>query len=541
MFNFFKKKKKDNEKEHIDYRDIAYNYYGIKYIKGKEALLSINKKDFSDIEYYSKLYNENVIENSAIDSIFLEELYDELAGYRRLSGSSDTSHITKSEIARLYSIRISRALYRASPTYNNLVDSIVDKYVAVFPKITVKTDSKIQRKALQYIVDTQLEVLNFPFLIERCLKQLLIDGELFLYIKHDKKTDALSIDNIDPLTVNNVIYDESGINPLQIKFYQFDKNNIPILRSEYIYKKYQNGNGNIIYISVNNLLGGRGRPFYETVMDWCYKLDSVMLTRAEFWRWQGGILFDVTIEDASAEDIVQKANELKYNPPSPTSILLHNQKEKWGAPLIERGSRANIIEIDINNFLRQIKYGSKLGFSPFFEGFDNLDDETGNRLLYVYNRVFVPAIQMIVSYIIDKYKDSNKSIYYNISIDSVITNTAITKTNSVALQQTVAALEAARKQGIITRDSSIEVIYNILQKEIPNKDNKVEYADITAVNSFINTIANAIYTGLLSEDDGKAIISNFFNNTDIPVVLKGAGVESIKLKKSLKEDENPNA
>jgi len=88
--------------------------------------------------------------------------------------------------------------------------------------------------------------------------------------------------------------------------------------------------GEAFYFTVNDLSNGsRGRSDLLAQIDWLDAFDQFLfgeIDRAQFMR---AFMWDITLTGATPEDIKERAKQIR--PPSPNSVRVHNDAEKWEA------------------------------------------------------------------------------------------------------------------------------------------------------------------------------------------------------------------
>lgn len=511
---------------------------GILDLANKTKLISF------DYDLTNELVQWSVIRNGPHDSAILEEFYDELHGFRKIAGSGSLQYPHLYDIDRIMMTKVSRALYRYSPAYR----FIIEYHLNIFFMQGVQI--KFENARDQQKFDLIKSKLRFCF-DEYCytaLRHLQIDGELFIPII-PCGTSRYELSNINALTVARVQWDKDNpIIPQEVEYLPLrgDTKHMAELGGSELKslkvvkhnaKFYDDFVDKCIYVRTSGWFGVRGRVQYESILDWVYKLDRILETRSDFWRWRGGVLFDVTIEGANADALSKRELELRRNPPSSTSILLHNEKEQWNT-INESGSggRAMIIQTDVDAFRSHISQGANIG--PKEMSVSNTSDDGtifANEITHKVNNVFVPVIHWIVDalFAINKYRIPKYEV-----ISSGV-STTIAKSNAITLQQTVMSLEVCRKHGWIEPLHAKELVYKLIQRGVPNdftESNNKEYIDVGELNSFLNTLSNAVVSGILTVDVAKDTANKLFDQIKSNGMIVGTGVQAIKLKKKDVDD-----
>lgn len=88
--------------------------------------------------------------------------------------------------------------------------------------------------------------------------------------------------------------------------------------------------GEAFYFTVNDLSNGsRGRSDLLAQIDWLDAFDQFLfgeIDRAQFMR---AFMWDITLTGATPDEITERAKQIR--PPSPNSVRVHNDAEKWEA------------------------------------------------------------------------------------------------------------------------------------------------------------------------------------------------------------------
>lgn len=88
--------------------------------------------------------------------------------------------------------------------------------------------------------------------------------------------------------------------------------------------------GSCFYFSVNNLSNqARGYSDLLQEADWLDQLDVTLFALADREQMADYFSFDVTLDGADADDVKQRAKELRTKPPKKGSVNVHNEKESW--------------------------------------------------------------------------------------------------------------------------------------------------------------------------------------------------------------------
>lgn len=101
--------------------------------------------------------------------------------------------------------------------------------------------------------------------------------------------------------------------------------------------------GSVFYARVNALSDqGRGVSDLLRLADWLDQLDETLFALGEREQIAGYFLTDVTLTDASKDQVRDKVKELAKSPPKRGSINVHNDREAWNVQAPDLGQAGSI-------------------------------------------------------------------------------------------------------------------------------------------------------------------------------------------------------
>jgi hypothetical protein len=124
----------------------------------------------------------------------------------------------------------------------------------------------------------------------------------------------------------------------------------------------------VLHATINKLsYEMRGRPELFSVLPWLKAYKDWLENRARQNHWRGSLLWDVTLEGATASNVAAKRAQYKQ-PPPPGSLTIHNEKEKW-TPLESKANAPDVAE-DGKQIKVMAAVGVKLPLYMLSEGED---------------------------------------------------------------------------------------------------------------------------------------------------------------------------
>ena len=197
---------------------------------------------------------------------------------------------------------------------------------------------------------------NIENAVEQYEKQfsdsLQVDGELF--IRFHKSEDGQTVITCIPPWQILWIETERGFNRRVVSYHrQGDQNNgVP---GDFEYLDEDIPADEIIHVAINRLpYETRGRPEIYRILPWLKAYKDWLEGRARQNHWRGAILWDVSIKDATPGQVGAKRAQYKQ-PPSPGSLLVHNDRETWSSVESKVGAS------DVSEDGRQIKLMNAVG------------------------------------------------------------------------------------------------------------------------------------------------------------------------------------
>lgn len=197
---------------------------------------------------------------------------------------------------------------------------------------------------------------NIENAVEQYEKQfsdsLQVDGELF--IQFHKSEDGQTVITCIPPWEIAWIKTERGFNRRVVSYHRqgSQSNGVP---GDFENVDTDIPADEIIHVSINRLAyETRGRPEIYRILPWLKAYKDWLEGRARQNHWRGAILWDVSIKDALPAQVAAKRAQYRQ-PPSPGSLLVHNDRETWSSVESKVGAS------DVSEDGRQIKLMSAAG------------------------------------------------------------------------------------------------------------------------------------------------------------------------------------
>ena len=114
----------------------------------------------------------------------------------------------------------------------------------------------------------------------------------------------------------------------------------------------------ILHVTINkHSYEQRGRPDLFRLLPWLKAYKDWLENRARQNHWRGALLWDVSLTDATPQQVAAKRAQYKQ-PPPPGSLTIHNDKEIWEPK--ENKSNANDVSEDGRQLKLMVAVGAEL-------------------------------------------------------------------------------------------------------------------------------------------------------------------------------------
>lgn len=278
-------------------------------------------------------YNATVVQLREAHGVTIDEDED---GWRKLTGNSkrDLSPLTQSRMQEL-------ALYLWES--NLLANRIIELPIAFLLAEGVKlvAQDEIVQEWLDRFWDDPINAMDLKLV--KKVRELSLFGEQCWPTFTNEVNGHVRLGYLDPALIETVVTDpDNGEQPIGIVTVKDKKGQARRYRvivngsEEALFTQRTRAiretfdDGECFYFTINDLSNGkRGRSDLLAQIDWLDGYEQFLfgeLDRAQFMR---AFIWDVTLKNATAEDVKKRAKEIV--PPPPGSTRVHNDSEEWNA------------------------------------------------------------------------------------------------------------------------------------------------------------------------------------------------------------------
>lgn len=181
---------------------------------------------------------------------------------------------------------------------------------------------------------------------------LQVDGELFIQF-FAGQDGAQAINPIPPWEID-YIQTERGFRKRPVEYHRLGE------QSDGTPGNYEHIDqavpaGEVLHVAINaHSYETRGRPELFRILPWLRAYKDWLENRARQNHWRGGLIWDVTLKNSDPGKVAAKRAQYRQ-PPSPGSMVIHNENEVW-APLENKASAGDAADDG-----RQIKLMTAIG------------------------------------------------------------------------------------------------------------------------------------------------------------------------------------
>lgn len=319
------------------------------------------------------------------------------------------------------------------------------------------------------------------------VRELALYGEQCYPTFVNKITGKVRLGYLDPANINTVVYDpdnsEQAIGVVTHKDRKgvAKKYRVIINGGEDVFTERTQAirandfkDGEAFFFKINDLSNGhRGRSDLLAQADWIDGYDQFLfgeLDRVQFLR---AFMWDVTITGATPEEIKTRAKEITA--PSPNSVRLHNENEKWDAvnPTLQSADTDSSARLFRNHVL-----GGATISSTWYGGGEDANRATAGEMAEPTFKIFSMRQRFIkhVLEFIGKYAARQRYLAivdsepaYDDPMLKVVANfpEMISKDISkyaAALQQVVVACSIALEKKLIDQGHAIKIIKTVAER-----------------------------------------------------------------------------
>jgi hypothetical protein len=336
------------------------------------------------------------------------------------------------------------------------------------------------------------------------VNELAMYGEQFYPVFVDEMTGKVTLGNIDPLQVKQVVTNKDNVEIIEEIVLMPDNPSDEDVKLKVINfdKKTGKLEGEVFFFKINSVSNGaRGISDLFAGSEWIDLYDQFMFNRLERTAFMNAFLWDVTMQGFTPAQCIEEAQRLNKMPPKPGSIRVHNEGSKWEAVTPDlKASDADTDSRLIKNFIL-----GGYGFPEhwFAEG-GNVNRATASEMgeptikrLKVRQRLHKYHLEFMFNFVIDKAIEAGT---LNSQVDrtfTVIMPELVAKDTGTAaktLFDTVNATSLAMLNATLSRETSVSMVANAATrmgeeivaeeeiKRIDNETNQDEIKDIEPMN-----------------------------------------------------------
>jgi hypothetical protein len=255
--------------------------------------------------------------------------------WRPLTGDTlrDLSPVTQARMRKM-----AVYLWESNPLANRLIELPVAYLLAEGVRLTCKDDDS--QDLLDRFWKDPINSMNLK--LPKKVRELSLYGEQCYPTFVNELDGFVRLGYLDPALIETIVMDPD--NPEQPIGIVTCKNKKGLARR---YRVIVNGpedmfttrtqairqtftDGEAFYFKVNDLSNGyRGRSDLLSQIDWVDAYDDFLYGELDRWKFMRAFIWDVTLTGATEADVKKRAKEITT--PSPGSVRVHNDSEKWTA------------------------------------------------------------------------------------------------------------------------------------------------------------------------------------------------------------------
>ena len=402
---------------------------------------------------------------------------EDMTGWTRLS--SDTGR-DLNPVQRQRMVKMSAWLWQANLIANRLIELPVAYLLAEGVKLVNEEDD--YQKVLDRFWRDPIN--NMDIKLEKKVRELALFGEQFYPAFVNEMNGHVRLGYLDPNQVAEVVFDpDNPEQPIGVitkkrgtkQTYQKYKviingpEDVFTARTQQIRNSF--ADGEIFYFNINAFCNqGRGHGDLTAQADYLDLYDEFLFGEGERSQSLRAFVWDVTLTGADQAEVNRRAAEIK--PPSPNSVNVHNDREKWEAqsPSLNSGDTEVIGKLFRNHIL------SGATMPPhWFADAGDVNRANGEsmgeptlKMLTMRQRHIKHMLHSIATYVLRQYElahgqrepELDSFAYYTEVNFPEITAKDTTK-YAAALQQVCSALILMIEATLISEETALQVISSV--------------------------------------------------------------------------------
>ncbi len=263
-------------------------------------------------------------------------------GFRRLTGDSnrDLSPLT---IKRQQDLAV--YLWQTNLIARRLIELPISYLLA--EGVSVKVDDE---EAQAWVDAFWRDPINrMDIKLEKKVRELALYGEQFYPAFVNEVNGHVRLGYLDPGIIETIVLDPDNVEqPIGVvttkdrkgvarrfKVIVNGPEDVFTKRTQEIRQTFTDGE--CFYFQINALSNqARGTSDMLGQMDWLDAYDSALFGELDRWQFMRAFVYDVTLKNATPEEVKQRAKEIKV--PAPGSVRVHNDAEEWDTVAPDLGS-----------------------------------------------------------------------------------------------------------------------------------------------------------------------------------------------------------
>lgn len=399
-------------------------------------------------------------------------------GFRRLTGDSnrDLSPLT---IKRQQDLAV--YLWQTNLIARRLIELPISYLLA--EGVAVKVDDE---EAQAWVDAFWRDPINrMDIKLEKKVRELALYGEQFYPAFVNEVNGHVRLGYLDPGIIETIVLDPDNVEqPIGVvttkdrkgvarrfKVIVNGPEDVFTKRTQEIRQTFTDGE--CFYFQINALSNqARGTSDMLGQMDWLDAYDSALFGELDRWQFMRAFVYDVTLKNATPEEVKQRAKEIKV--PAPGSVRVHNDAEEWDTVAPDLGSyeSANSARLFRNHIIGGATIpehwfggggdvnratASEMG-EPTFKVFSMRQATIGYMLEEIATYVIRQRLQVMLGATTEQYGNAADFVPRCEWPEMTIRDTTA---YASALQQVVIGCGVAIDRGLLSEETAIAIIAQV--------------------------------------------------------------------------------
>lgn len=410
---------------------------------------------------------------------------DEDIGWRKLTGGKGTER----DLPSLTQDRVRELAYYLWSTNllaNRLIELPLSYLLAEGVSLTVGDP-----QAKQWLDAWWRDPINdFDLKLKKKIRELLLFGEQCYPVFVNQYNGHVRLGYLDPSRIDEVIVDpdngEQAIGLITkadaegrtMKYRLIVNGEESDLFSDRVRQmRMEFTDGEAFYFAINDLSNGtRGRSILTAQIDWLDVYDQFLFGEVDRTRFLRSLVWDVTLKGATPDAVRARAKGLR--PPAPGSLNVHNDSEIWQAlsPSLGSGDSETVAKLLRNHVL-----GGATIPEHWYGGAADVNRATGDsmsdptlKIYSAYQADIKAMLEKMAVFAINRRHDpkGERLLIDPYALDPDLVPVAtfpeiLAKDISrytPAMQQIVAAVAQALREGVMSKETGLQLISRIAER-----------------------------------------------------------------------------